>query len=177
MKHSLIFFVVIIFTSSFIAPVKKACINSKQAIIGYVFTTDGDLSGDGSVNLISQTATYQTGKGKTTSPIITISGLRSNFRISSGPVLKFLAHYDSGPMPPTGLVLNPYNDIMLYKFNVDKKNRVSASPVQTMFTPIDNVNYRAEFASGIVLTKGEYAFIDKTTLNSGNIIAWTFGID
>lgn len=178
MKQTLILFAMIVFTSSFMSPAKIGVPKSTLTPGTYSFMTDGDLTGSGQINLEQSSATYQTGKGKTTAPVISISGLRSNYRFGSGMILKFRTHYDSGPMPPDGLVLHPYNDVMLYKFNVDKRNRTSATPIQILFTAVDNVTYRIDIAGGIVLSKGEYAFVDKTTVTStGNVTVWCFGID
>ena len=180
MKQTLIFFVMIVFASSFTAPTKTAGGEPRYTTIGYGFMTDGNLSSDGRTDLEKLTAIYQSAKGKSTTPVISISGLHSTLRLRmlTGFIIKFLTHYDSGPMPPDGLVLHPNNDIMLYKFNVDRKNRTSASPIQILFTPVDNTTFKIEIAGGIVLTTGEYAFVDKTTLTSaGNITVWTFGVD
>ncbi len=183
MKQTLIFFAMIVFASSFTSPAKTVDGVSRNTFTGYRIATDGDILNNGATggtDLEKLTASYQTPKGKNTAPVINISGLRSSLRLNTptGIILKFLTHFDSGPAYPTGYAPQPNNDIMLYKFNVDRKNRTSASPIQILFTSVDNVTYKIEVAGGIVLTKGEYAFVDKTTLTSGgNINVWCFGID
>ena len=180
MKHTLIFFVMMVFASSFISPVKTAREKYKHTTIGYSITTDGDVitGSSGQRDLEKFTGLYQTGKGKTTSPVITITGVKSGVRLPSGVSIKFLTNYDTGPMPSDGFVLSPGNDIMLYKFNVDKKNRTSTGPLQIMFTQVDKLKYRIDIPAGVPFGKGEYAFVDKTTLTStGSISVWCFGID
>jgi hypothetical protein len=46
-----------------------------------------------------------------------------------------------------------------------------------MFTQVDQFTYSIVIPAGIVLQPGEYAFVDKTTLASGKITVWCFGID
>ena len=141
MKQTLIFFAMIVFASSFTPPAKSIGEVSKNTTTGYRIATDGMLIAGtvGEIDLENLIASYQTGKGKTTTPVISISGLRSSLRLSTptGVILKFLTHFESGPTYPTGYAPNPNNDIMLYKFNVDKKNRTSASPIQILFTSVE----------------------------------------
>jgi len=178
MKLHLILFAIVLCASSFMTPVKTNSGKNTHTVIGYSITTDGGTTGALPSNLEQLSATYQTGKGKSTTPVIIISGIRSNTRLQLGLDFKLWTHYDSGPMPVEGIVLHPNSDIMLYKFSVDKKNRTSASPLQIMFTQVDKATFRIDIPAGVVLDKGEYAFIDKTTLAStGAITVWCFGID
>ena len=179
MKKTLILFTIILFASSFNLPSKKLIQISKLIPSTYSITTDGTLTGtSGQLALEKITASYQNGKGKSTTPVVTITGLKSTLRLYMGAFFKFLTTYDSGPMPIEGFVLHPGTDIMLYKFTVDKKNRTSASPLQVTFTQVDKGIFRIDIPAGVALDKGEYAFIDKTTLTStGAITAWCFGID
>jgi len=178
MKQKLFVGVAIVLLSSFINPLKKTDIQLTPVSSSYSFAVPG-TTGMPDMNLEESSAAYQLMKGKTTTPILTITGAKSTIRLKVGAG-EFRAH----PVP--GIEATPSGDISLYKLNTDKRNRslsldvtgiISATKVNFYLAQIDAQTYRIAITGGIS-TPGEYAFVDKNMAAANSTLTvWCFGID
>jgi hypothetical protein len=166
------------FLSSFTIALKKADVKFTAVSSSYTFTVPG-TTGMPEKNLEESSAVYQLVKGKTTTAVLTIAGAKSPIRLKVGAA-EFRAH------PVSGVVVTSSDNISLYKFDTDKKNRslsleatgiISATKVNIYLVQLDAQTYRIAITGGIS-TPGEYAFVEKNMVAAnGNLTVWCFGID
>ncbi len=178
MKQNLFTAAVIMFLSSFIAPLKKTDVKSAHPYFEYSFTTVG-VGGLPDLNLERLPAVYQQPKNKTAAPLLNITGAKSVVRLKSG-TSEFLAHPAAGESATAAAVIS------LYKLNTDKKNRslsldatgtISATKVILTIAQTDEQTLKLLIFNGI-LSPGEYAFTEKNMAAANStLIVWCFGID
>jgi hypothetical protein len=136
-------------------------------------TTDG-TSGE----LLEQlTATLQKAKGKSVTSTYLINGSKSPLRFKLNETCLEVLCTTGQP--------DPFQNITLYKLTTSKTNRTLTITTDgsnntswiPMQIPYEESN-KWKVIPAAILTVGEYAFVDKTTMTTnGNVVVWTFGID
>lgn len=176
MKHKLFFTAAIVTASSFIIPSKKTVEKIQAKPFGYMFSIM-DANGKGE-KLQIDTAYH---KPRLAIPTHTLDGAKSSRRFPI-TTANFQTYADNSTRG-----LNPSYYIFLYKLTegTDRRtftdnlstNAPSTNPalIPISITQKDNNSYTISVQG--VLFKGEYAFIDKSTIKEGQITVWTFGID
>jgi len=176
MKHKLFFASIIIVASSFMIPVKKTAEKISSHPMAYSI---GTMDANGKVGKLEQSIAYH--KTAVKIPIHTIAGAKSSRRLKT-------TNFNFNVSPDNASSqLNPSYYIFLYKLNEASDRRTftdnlntSAPSTNPLIIPItitqkDSDSYSIEVQGALL--KGEYAFIDKSTIDNAQITVWAFGID
>ena len=175
MKHKLFLLAVIISASSFLTPPKKVVKKNLPEPFEY---TVGTLDRNGKVGKLEKSTAFH--KSIVRIPIHTISGAKSSRRIRINDAV-FDASADN-----VSSRLDPSYYIFLYKLEqgTDRRtftenlntNEASRNPSLIPIIIVKNDDSYRITVQG-ALFKGEYAFVDKSTLTDTQVTIWTFGID